>query len=82
MVEKTSASFTMAAISSRFAPDSGSATGLAWFRSFGALLRAFGGGLADALNHAFGNPREEAAHLPPLVGVQPYRDRPRRRRDR
>jgi len=36
-------------------------------------------GLADALNHAFGNPREEAAHQPPMVGVQPYRDQPRRR---
>ncbi len=42
-------------------------------------LQVFAAGLADALNHAFGNPREEAAHLPPLVGVQPYRDRPRRR---
>lgn len=41
---------------------------------------AFGRWLADTLNHAFGNPREEAAHQPPLVGVQPYRDRPRRRR--
>lgn len=43
-------------------------------------LAAFGHWLADMLNHAFGNPREEAAHQPPLVGVQPYRDRPRRRR--
>lgn len=42
-------------------------------------LQVFAAGLADALNHAFGNPREEAAHQPPLVGVQPYRDRPRRR---
>lgn len=39
----------------------------------------FGRWLAEALNHAFGNPREEALHQPPLVGVQPYRDRPRRR---
>ena len=43
-------------------------------------LAAFGWWLADTLNHAFGNPREEAAHQPPLVGVQPYCDRPRRRR--
>lgn len=43
-------------------------------------LAAFGHWLAEMLNHAFGNPREEAAHQPPLVGVQPYRDRPRRRR--
>jgi hypothetical protein len=42
----------------------------------------FGVWLADTLNHAFGNPREEAAHQPPLVGVQPYRDRPRRRQQR
>ena len=43
-------------------------------------MAAFGQWLADTLNHAFGNPREEAAHQPPLVGVQPYCDRPRRRR--
>ena len=42
-------------------------------------LARFGLWLADAINHAFGNPREEGAHRPPLVGVQPYRDRPRRR---
>ena len=42
-------------------------------------LTRFGLWLAEAINHAFGNPREEGAHLPPLVGVQPYRDRPRRR---
>jgi hypothetical protein len=36
--------------------------------------------LAEALNHAFGNPREEAVNLPPAIGVQPYRHRPRRRR--
>ncbi len=46
----------------------------------GAGMNAFGAWLADMLNHAFGNPREEAAHQPPLVGVQPYRDRPQRRR--
>lgn len=40
---------------------------------------SFGRWLAEAINHAFGNPREEALHQPPLVGVQPYRDRPRRR---
>jgi hypothetical protein len=43
-------------------------------------LASFGHWLADTLNHAFGNPREEAAHQPPRVGVQPYRDRPSRRR--
>ncbi len=43
-------------------------------------LAGFGHWLADALNHAFGNPREEAVHQPPLVGVQPYRDRPLRSR--
>jgi hypothetical protein len=39
-----------------------------------------GGGLlhwmVETINHVFGNPREEAAHQPPAVGVQPYRDRP------
>jgi hypothetical protein len=28
--------------------------------------------MAEALNHAFGNPREEAAFMPPAIGVQPY----------
>jgi hypothetical protein len=42
----------------------------------------FGHWLAETLNHAFGNPREEALHQPPLVGVQPYHDRPRRRGSR
>ena len=46
----------------------------------GSALAGFVSWLADALNHAFGNPREEGAHQPPLVGVQPYRDRPERRR--
>ncbi|MEB3200684.1 MAG: hypothetical protein VKK62_09190 [Synechococcaceae cyanobacterium] len=44
--------------------------------------QGFGPWLAEMLNHAFGNPREEAAHQPPAVGVQPYTSRPRRRRDR
>lgn len=43
-------------------------------------LDSFGMWLAEMLGHAFGNPREEAAHQPPLVGVQPYSDRPRSRR--
>ena len=42
-------------------------------------LHRFGTWLAEALNHAFGNPREEAAHLPPAVGVQPYTGLRRRR---
>ena len=42
-------------------------------------------GLALAKHHLgklgqLGNPREEALLQPPLVGVQPYRDRPARRR--
>jgi hypothetical protein len=41
-------------------------------------LARFSQGLAEAINHAFGIPREQGAHLPPLVAVQPYRDRPRR----
>ena len=36
--------------------------------------------LAERMNHAFVNPREEGAHLPPpWWGVQPYRDRTRLR---
>ena len=42
-------------------------------------LRAFAGWIGDSLAHAFGNPREEQANLPPNVGVQPYRDHPHRR---
>jgi hypothetical protein len=42
-------------------------------------LHRFGTWLAEALNHAFGNPREEAAHLPPAIGVQPYSGLRRRR---
>lgn len=34
--------------------------------------------MVETVNHVFGNPREEAAHQPPAVGVQPYRDRPAR----
>jgi len=43
------------------------------------FLARFGQWLAEAINHAFGNPREERSHRPPPVGVPPYRDRPRRR---
>ena len=42
-------------------------------------LTRFALGLAEAINHAFDNPWEEGAHLPPLVVVRPYRVRPRRR---
>jgi hypothetical protein len=45
----------------------------------GSSIAGFGQWLADTINHVFGNPREEAMHQPPLVGVQPYRDRPLRR---
>lgn len=34
-------------------------------------LTRFALGLAEAINHAFGNPREEGAHLPPLMVVRP-----------
>jgi hypothetical protein len=44
-------------------------------------LHRFGLWMADMLNHAFGNPGEEAVHRPPPIGVQPYSEgRPRRRR--
>ncbi|MEA5413398.1 hypothetical protein VB737_16665 [Synechococcus sp. BA-120 BA3] len=38
--------------------------------------------LAETINHAWGNPGEEAQHRPPLIGVQPYSDSPPRRRRR
>jgi hypothetical protein len=44
-----------------------------------AALRAFARWIGDSIGHAFGNPREEHATLPPNVGVQPYRDQPNRR---
>ncbi|MEA5472936.1 hypothetical protein VB716_01700 [Synechococcus sp. CCY9201] len=36
--------------------------------------------LSEMVSHALGNPREEDQHLPPAVGMQPYTDRPRKRR--
>jgi hypothetical protein len=30
----------------------------------------------EAMAHAFGNPREDKAHLPPHVGPQPFRHHP------
>jgi hypothetical protein len=45
-----------------------------------SALAAFAVWIGDSIGHAFGNPREEQAHLPPNVGFQPYRDHPRRRR--
>ena len=48
--------------------------------SQGGAIQRFLMAVAETLNHSFGNPREESLHQPPLVGVQPYRDRPQRRR--
>ncbi len=50
-------------------------------RSASALER-FGHWLAETINHAWGNPGEEAQHRPPLIGVQPYSDSTQRRRRR
>ena len=43
-------------------------------------LSSFGRWLAEMVRHAFGDPREEALHQPPLVGVQPFHGIPSRRR--
>jgi hypothetical protein len=43
-------------------------------------VHAFGRWLAEMVQHAFGDPREEAAHQPPMVGVQPFYGIPIRRR--
>ncbi|MFN9545737.1 MAG: hypothetical protein ACK6AD_01500 [Cyanobacteriota bacterium] len=45
-------------------------------------VAAFGRWLAEMVQHAFGDPREEAALQPPAVGVQPYRGLLQRRRGR
>ena len=45
------------------------------------LMALFGRWFGVSLAHAFGNPREEQQHLPPLIGVQPYSgERSRHRR--
>lgn len=36
------------------------------------ILQSFSRWLSDSIGHALGNPREEKAHLPPNVGVQPF----------
>lgn len=46
-----------------------------------SLFQRIGHWLAETINHAWGNPGEEALHRPPSIGVQPYSDdRPRRHR--
>ena len=50
--------------------------------ALGSGLIAFVAWLGDAVAHAFGNPREEAALQPPLVGVQPFHGLVSRRRRR
>ncbi|QNI69672.1 hypothetical protein CyaNS01_00519 [Cyanobium sp. NS01] len=44
--------------------------------SFLVRMRAFALWFGDSLGHALGNPDEERRFQPPLVGVQPYGDRP------
>lgn len=36
----------------------------------------FAAWFADAVQHAIGSLQEQEAMAPPLIGVQPYRDRP------
>jgi hypothetical protein len=45
-------------------------------------VAAFGRWLAEIVQHAFGDPREEAVFQPPAVGVQPYCGTVQRRRGR
>jgi len=47
-----------------------------------SALERFSHWLAVTINHAWGNPGEEAQHRPPLIGVQPYSDSPPRRQRR
>jgi hypothetical protein len=41
-------------------------------------LAGFAVWFGESLIHALGNPEEERRFQPPLLGVQPYRDRPYR----
>ncbi|MEB3243433.1 MAG: hypothetical protein VKO44_07335 [Cyanobacteriota bacterium] len=45
-----------------------------------ASFTAFGRWLAEMVEHAFGDPRQDAALQPPMVGVQPFHGIPGRRR--
>ncbi|KEF41506.1 MAG: hypothetical protein ER33_10900 [Cyanobium sp. CACIAM 14] len=45
-----------------------------------SLAQRFGEWLAETINHAWGNPAEEALHRPPAIGVQPFSGDTRRRR--
>ncbi|MFN9629871.1 MAG: hypothetical protein ACK59A_06520 [Cyanobacteriota bacterium] len=47
-----------------------------------SAVSAFGRWLAEMVQHAFGDPREEALHQPPMVGVQPFLGTISRRRGR
>jgi hypothetical protein len=47
-----------------------------------SLLQRLSQWLADTINHAWGNPGEEAQHRPPAIGVQPFSGEPDRRRRR
>jgi hypothetical protein len=50
-----------------------------------SLLQRVGHWLSETINHAWGNPGEEALHQPPAIGVQPFsepRHRGRQRRSR
>jgi hypothetical protein len=48
---------------------------------FATALQRIRHWLAETINHAWGNPAEEAQHRPPAIGVQPYSgDSARRRR--
>lgn len=49
---------------------------------FSSSVVAFGRWLAEMIQHAFGDPRAEAALQPPAVGVQPYHGTIQRRRGR
>jgi hypothetical protein len=40
------------------------------------LMAALNRWFASSVGHAFGDPLEERQHMPPKVGVQPYRDHP------
>jgi hypothetical protein len=45
-------------------------------RSMTRLMAVLNRWFASSVGHAFGDPLEERQHMPPKVGVQPYRDHP------
>ena len=44
----------------------------------GNLFHSIRSWWGEAIEHAFGDPRQEKLHQPPLIGTQPFRHHPRK----